>query len=144
MPATNEGPARTPALVVDAFELDHYMRELYSPPVGEGRGYTEQFGTKKTDIAPNPGTAITASRIILGGDVRELSGWTIRETTGAAAATIRLRDGNNAQSEVIAVLGLPAAGSSIIFPTARNIEVATGRVFVEVVAGSVEGVIYWR
>lgn len=99
---------------------------------------------KKTDIAANTAGAVAASRQILGGDVLAVMGWTIAESTGAAVAKVRLRDGNNASAEVIATIALPTNGSSIVVVPRHGIEVFTGRVFLEVAAGSVEGVLYWR
>ena len=131
-------------LVVTEGELEHHIRNFLSDPAERSEGYTESFAHKKTDIA-YPGTgAVTGNKGILGGDVRAITGWAIRETTGAAAATIRLRDGSAAIGEVIAPLGLAANGFAFFPPMGKGIEVATGKVFLEVVAGSVEGVIYWR
>lgn len=145
MSAINDNaPARRPVLVVTPDELEHYYHELLSPPIQEGRGYSERFGWKKTDLAANPATAVTASRQVLGGDVREIGGWSITETTGAAVASVRIRDGSAAIAEVVARISLAASGGSFIMPTTKGIEIATGRIFLEVIAGSVEGVIYWR
>lgn len=100
---------------------------------------------RKTDISSGTAGAVTASRGILAGDACELLGWSIVEDAGvAAAAEIRLHDGKDANGEVLAVIKLPASGSSQVPPTNPGIEVKTGRIFLEWVAGSVEGVIYWK
>lgn len=144
MSITNQGPAAMPVLVVTPDELVHHVRELLNQPAAEGRAYTQDFSTKKTDIAYPQTGATTTSHQILGGDVSAVTGWAIRETTGAAVATVRIRDGSSTAGEVIAPIGLAANGFAFMPPLGHGIEVATGRLFLEVVAGSVEGVIYWR
>lgn len=136
--------AMRPVLVVTPGELEHYYRELLSPPAHEGRGYTEVFDWKKTDMSAGTAAAIVASRQILGGDVRSVGGWAVSETTGAAAAAVRLHDGNGAAGEVIARISVPSGGMSFVLVHGKGIEVTTGRVFLEVVSGSVEGVLFWR
>lgn len=131
-------------LVVTTNELEHRVRDILGSAAYLSEGYSEDFGSKKTDLN-YPGTgAVTASKVVLGGDVRAITGWSLRETTGAAIATVRLRDGSAVIGEVIAPITLAASGFAFFPPIGRGIEVATGKVFVEVVAGSVEGVIYWR
>jgi len=99
----------------------------------------------KTDIGPTPAAAVTASRqVIGGGDACELMGYALRETTGAATAALRLRDGNNAATEVIVAVNLAANESVRDMFTPRGLVIATGRVFLEWLSGSIEGVIYWR
>lgn len=72
--------------------------------------------------------------------VRDFAGYSIREAAAtAAAATVRFRLGALA-GQILAVVELPADGSeTFAFPEA--IRTATG-VYVEVVAGTVEGVIH--
>lgn len=131
-------------LVVTTEELEHRVRDILGSAAHLSEGYSESFGYKKTDLN-YPGTgAVAANHQVLGGDVRAIAGWAIRETTGAAVATVRLRDGSTATGEVIAPVGIAAGGFAFFQPIGKGIEVATGKVFLEVVAGSVEGVIYWR
>lgn len=133
-----------PVLVVTAHELGEYLRDLESSPAEGERAYTQANSWKKTDIASTPGGAITAGRVILGGDVRVVGGWSVVETTGAAAAVARLWDGRNANGELITPWSIASAGQSLIAPTGRGIEVSTGGLFVSVTSGSIAGVIYWR
>ena len=96
------------------------------------------------DLGANPATAVIASRQVLGGgDVRRLLGWSIRETSGAATATFRLRDGNNAAAVMLANANLAANESIRDFWFPAGILVATGRIYLEIVSGSVEGVLYY-
>lgn len=133
-----------PVVVITTGELEHYVRRMLESPADMSRGYTEAYDYKKTDLAyPNTG-AVSGSRLALNGDVRALGGWALRETTGAAVATVRLRDGSAVNAEVLAVIGIAAAGVNFFPPYGRGIEVATGKIFLEVVAGSLEGVLYWR
>lgn len=73
-----------------------------------------------------------------------LGGWSIREAaTVAAAATVRLRVGTVA-GQVLAVIEIPADGDDT-FEFDRAVDVPGGAgVWVEVVAGTVEGVLYHR
>lgn len=83
---------------------------------------------------------VAASRLVVGfGSV--LHGWAIAESTGAAVAKVRIHDGRDAASPVVAPIALPASGTSIIYATGRGIECEVG-VYLEVVAGSVEAVLY--
>lgn len=102
-------------------------------------------GYRKTDISGQVAQPVTTNIAVLqGGDVHALMGWSLRETTGAAAAAIRLHDGNSAATEVIATIAL-ASGTSVTFLThGRGIRVDRGRIFLEWLSGSVEGVLYWR
>ena len=96
------------------------------------------------DLGANPATAVTASRQVLGGgDVSRLLGWSIRETTGTGTAVFRLRDGNNANASVLANANFAANESIRDFWFPAGIHVATGRIFLEIVSGSIEGVLYY-
>ena len=106
--------------------------------------YTEIPYWRKTDISAGIAAAVTVSRQVLAGDVRQVGGWSIRETTGAASAMVRFIEGNAVGGEVICPVGIPQGTTVTVAPTAPGIQVFTGRVFMQVVSGSVEGVIYWR
>lgn len=100
---------------------------------------------RKTDLGQNPGAAVAGSRLVLaGGDVRRLLGWAITETGGVAVASVRLRDSQDASGEVIARINLAAGGSNIALAGLPGVKISTGRIFLEVIAGSVEGVLYWH
>lgn len=144
MSATNGAPANMPVLVVDALELHDHLNDIYRQPPDEGAAYTESFGYKKTDIAPTTAGAVTVSRIVLNGDVSTLDGWLLAETTGAAAAAVRFHDGNNANTESFGRINIPSGTSFLKDPFGRGVRCFTGRIFLEVISGSVEGVIYWR
>lgn len=70
--------------------------------------------------------------------VQHLAGWSFRETA-ASAAEVRLRNGA-VGGDILAVFNLPADGSVESTPLAP-IRAPSG-VFVEVVGGTVEGVLY--
>lgn len=108
--------------------------------LGGGRHYPYE----KSDIGATPAAAVGASRVINAGDIAVLIGYALAETTGAASAAIRLRDGNLATGEVIARVDLLANESVRDFWTPHGVRVATGHLFLEVVSGSVEGVVFWK
>ena len=97
----------------------------------------------KTDLAAQTGGTVSASRTVIAGDVCEFHGYAIRETTGAGAATLRLRDGN-AVGELLLPLSLAAGEADQQHISPHGVAVETGKIFLELIAGSVEGVIYWR
>jgi hypothetical protein len=67
------------------------------------------------------------------------AGYSLRETAGAAA-TVRIWDGTAAAGILLATVALTASGSEAFAPPG-GVFFATG-MFVEVVAGTVEGSIY--
>lgn len=69
-----------------------------------------------------------------------LIGWSLRET-GGAAASLRLRDGEG--GAIVATIALAAAASSNVWQGPGGVALAYG-LFVEVVAGAVEGAVYLR
>ena len=98
----------------------------------------------RSDISAGVGVAVVASRIVVNSTACELHGWCLRETTGAAKADIRLHDGKDATTELLAAIDIPSGGSSIALPQGQGVQVRTGTIFLEWIAGSVEGVIYWK
>lgn len=73
-----------------------------------------------------------------------LCGWSVRETTGAAAAVFRLHDGRDVNEPVLASANLAANESIRDNFATPGLRVTTGGIFLEVVSGSIEGVIYVR
>lgn len=143
MSATNQGPAATPVLVVDVDELAAYVHDMIANPERSGKSYSDIFTGNKTDIATAPGGAVTASRIVINSDVHAILGWAFAETTGTAGATIRIHDGSSATGEVFARINLTSNESVRDWYIPKGIRCFTGRIFIEIISGSVEGVIYW-
>lgn len=98
---------------------------------------------RKTDLSNGVALAVTVSRQVVGGDVCAFMGYSMRETTGTAAAQVRLHDGTGDTGELLAVIELAAGTSDNMPPVPPGIEVSTGSIWVEMVNGSVDGVIYW-
>lgn len=144
MAANDNAPAYGPVLVVSLSEVRDYIREQEGSSEGQHGGYSEDFTTRKTDMSASVDGAIGASRVILGGDVRSVMGWAVAETTGAAGAALRLHDGGIATGEQFARINLAANESNREFFTPKGIRCSTGRVFLEIISGSVEGVLFWR
>lgn len=100
---------------------------------------------RKSDIAPAPGGALTASAIMpAAGNVKALLGWALAETTGTAGASIRLRDGLDAKAQVFARINLSSNESTRDTLAPTGIVCTTGEIFLEWISGSIEGVLYWR
>ena len=105
----------------------------------------KRFTARKADISSGVNQAVTASRAVLAaGDVTSLVGWSLWETTNAAGATINLHDGSSIAGELIANATLNANESIRDLWYPWGIIVATGRIWLEVVSGSVAGVLYYR
>lgn len=143
MSATNQAPVATPVLVVDVLELSAYLKHMLANPERFGASYTDLFTGLKSDIATAPGAPVVASRVVVNSDVHAVLGWAFAETTGTGGAAVRLHDGNNATSEVFARVNLAANESVRDWYIPKGIRCSTGRLFLEVVNGSVEGVVYW-
>lgn len=106
--------------------------------------YIDAYTWKKTDLAGSAGGATAASHTVLPGNVRSLGGWAITETSGVNVASVRLHDGANANAEQFGRINLQANESVRDLFDRHGVRCSTGRIFLEVIAGSVEGVIYWR
>lgn len=100
---------------------------------------------------PTGGNPVTASCLIDfelvdsagAGTPETLLGWSATETTGSATASFRLHDGSNDSSPALASeVKLAEDGRSMV-DFDEGIEVNSGQVFLEVVSGSVEVVIFW-
>ena len=89
-----------------------------------------------TPAVPIPVAATGTTQVFVGPCTYR--GFSLREAAGTAAvATVRIWDGTSASGTLLAVVELPANGSSSE-SVAGGLRAALG-VFVEVVAGSVEG-----
>ncbi len=111
---------------------------------------TEELGGPVLEIdipAPGPARAIqipttTADQVVLGPRAI-MYGWTLRETTGSAAAVARLHNGQDSTGPIAASIGLVAGGSEIQGPAGPGVLMDAG-VYLEVVSGSVEGSVFAR
>lgn len=70
-----------------------------------------------------------------------LFGYSVRETSGAAAATIVLRDGLDDTGELLAEIALPAGGSATVWLGPQGVAFVNG-LHAQLVAGAVEGAVY--
>lgn len=67
-----------------------------------------------------------------------LAGWSLVETTGAAGAKVRFRDGTTVAGPILAEVTI-ASGGPPSEVSQFNAAVASGAIFMEVVSGSIEG-----
>ena len=107
-------------------------------------GRTHRWPIRSTDVSSGVGVAISASTQVLAGDVCELLGYSLVETSGAAVMSFRLHDGSGTADTLLAVGGAAASTSTSLILPEHGIEVLTGKVFIEVTSGHLAGVIYWR
>lgn len=108
------------------------------------RWLESQYRARPVDIAASPGGAVGASRQVISGGASHLVGWSLAETTGAAAAVIRLRDGKGATDQVLATIRIPS-GQCLPFALEHHgLCIETGNLWLEWVSGSVEGVLWVR
>jgi hypothetical protein len=143
MSVSTTAPGASPVPTLDVLELAQYLKRAIADPEHEGTSYTDEYTAKKTDLGATPGAAVTASRQVLNSDVHALIGWSIAETTGTAGATIRLWDGRNTTAEQFTRINLQPNESVRDWFIPRGIRCFTGAVFLQVIGGSVEGVVYW-
>lgn len=111
---------------------------------------TQELGGPVLEIdIPAPGPArvipvgVTTAGLLLMGPRAILYGWTFRETTGTAAAEVRIRNGQSASGVLAASIGL-AEGASVSQGAADPGMLMDGGVYLEVVSGSVEGSVFAR
>lgn len=98
--------------------------------------------TRPHPLLPFPiGALGVAGKSIVTGDVY-LAGWSIRETTGAAGATVDLIDGADAGGVPIAQLGI-GAGLSTSTSMGGHLLVIRNGLFVNVLAGAITGVLWF-
>lgn len=71
-----------------------------------------------------------------------LRGWALAETTGSAAVTAELYDGNDENDVLVAPLFLLSGTSSVLWAADSGIILRTG-LFLEMLSGSIEGAIYY-
>lgn len=74
--------------------------------------------------------------------VSALTGWSITESTGSAAAKIKLFDGTKTGTRLLATISL-ASGASSHVSLADSASLSNNGIFLEVVSGSVEGSVRW-
>jgi hypothetical protein len=83
---------------------------------------------------------VSANQVIATG-IRALYGYSICESTGSAAAKVRLRE-SSATGKMLAIVALASGASSTQYFPEQAPGVTSGSIYVEVVSGSVEGVLY--
>lgn len=86
--------------------------------------------------------ATTSTRVVAG-MVDGLCGWSFLETTGSAAATVEVYDGQDATGELLTVISLSSGQSTRDWVDRQGLEVRIG-MFLRVTAGSVRGALWVR
>jgi len=85
---------------------------------------------------PNSGGAVTRPISIL-------SGFAVTESTGSASASMRLYDGTSASGVQLTPLIKLAAGATYSGEgLPDDIAIQSGEIFIQIVTGSIEGVVY--
>ena len=86
-------------------------------------------------------TRVGGADTVLATSANRLLGWSLRETSGVASATVYLRDGTDDSGAMVAAIQL-AAGESVrdsYFPGGLSL---IAGLYVDVAAGQVEGAVY--
>lgn len=97
-----------------------------------------------TSLSAAPAAAITAdTQTFVQNDICALCGFAVAETTNAAGASFRLWDGKKSQGlwGIRVNLGTNESAREFWYP--RGLYVSTGRLTLEVLSGSLEGVLFW-
>lgn len=99
---------------------------------------------RKSDIAPTAAGAVTASgQLAPTGVCKQVIGWAIKETTGSVGATFTLWDGVNTEGTVIVPITLSANESTRDRSGPPGIQCVSGGLYLQVISGSISGVVYW-
>lgn len=99
---------------------------------------------RKSDISPTAAGAVTASgQLAPTGVCKQLIGWALAETSGLNTATLRIWDGVNTEGSVMVRINLAANESTRDRSGPPGIQCVSGGLYLQIVSGSVEGVIYW-
>ncbi|HVD03182.1 MAG TPA: hypothetical protein VNF75_03480 [Candidatus Dormibacteraeota bacterium] len=97
--------------------------------------------------APGPARPIpvptTSSSEVLAGGRYVFYGFSLRETTGAAAATVDIYDGGGTGGTLVAALDLAQGASDQLWLGDNGVLMVQG-IYLSVVAGSVRGAVYAR
>jgi hypothetical protein len=144
MAANDQGAAATPLLIVNLRDISERARKWIAGDLEWFDDYEADFSYEKTDIGATPAVAVNASRQVLGGDVHSFIGVNVTETTGAAGAQFRLLDGSAVGAMVIHSAQVAQKTTYSYFTSDHGIRVQTGRIFIQIISGSLEGVVYWR
>jgi hypothetical protein len=127
----SKGDEQLAAMLGAIANLNDSMGQLH-------QGLKTLNGVRRLGAEPRPVVNGQSGRI--SNSVGRLVGYSFSETTGAAPAWVRLRDGSDANGDLIASIKL-LAGTSTNPWRGNGISFSYG-LFVEVVAGSIEGVVY--
>lgn len=94
------------------------------------------------DAASSISVPSTGSQVPYGGNGLVM-GWSLLETTGAAAAVVELYDGQDAGGQLVAAISLSPGQSTRDWLGPSGIETDIG-LFVRVVSGTVRGAVWVR
>jgi hypothetical protein len=86
--------------------------------------------------------AVGADQLVISTEVR-LCGWSLRETSAAAVAALRLRNGDSVGGPLVASIALASGGSDTVWLGDKGIRCGSG-VFLDWLAGVFEGAIWLR
>ena len=104
-----------------------------------------QVGLKTTNaiarLGAEPRQVYNGTSQRISNSVGRLAGFSLRETSGTDVAVVRLRDGIDANGDLLATISLAAAESVRDWFLPGGIAFGAG-CYVEIVSGEVEGVIY--
>lgn len=104
-----------------------------------GGSMTEPLGHHIADITPEPSTK---SQVLVATGAHVLFGWALTEPNLGAAKVI-IRDGENKEGKFIAAITLNQNESTRDY-FAGSIYLESGKIYLEVISGSIEGSVFWE
>lgn len=72
-----------------------------------------------------------------------VTGWSFRETTGAAGAILRIVDGKDANGQLVAAISLSSGTAQVVSLAPGGLAVSVG-IYIDLVSGSIEGAVWYR
>ena len=114
-----------------ALALEHGLAEI-----GSSRNTVPLHGAEYRSIVASDGTGVRVMS-----SPGRIAGFSVRETTGAAAALVKLRDGADIGGDLVMTISLSAGESARDWFWPGGISLTYG-LFCEVTTGAIEGVAY--
>lgn len=112
-------------------------------PRGHAGEYLTELGQKSDIAATIAGNVTVPGRLVVPNSCRVLLGWCVCEQSGSAAVKFRIRDGD-ANGAVFCTVTIAQGASAVpVFLGDQALICNTGKLFLEITTGTLEGAIWW-